>query len=505
MNRFFYLTLCLSLISLSFFSQSIDDPFSRKNMKKDLTVFKNIRLKVNSGLYKYRTKKEIDSIYKWAEGEIEKSNTYLDFFNIINKLTDFEGSTHNSTQLPKKKYKSLSKETSGYFPFPLKQIEGKMIINFKTKKIPLGAEILSINSENMTDILQNMYKYYTVDGFNITGKSVGINYRFSKYYRFIYGLKDSFKVIYKTKKSQKKQTITLKSIGFKAYYTNFDKRYSLPFDELSNRDLKLTEKYWYKNINQTTGLLTINTFAIGGNAESPEHKVYLKFLDSVFIALKNNKISNLIVDVRRNGGGTDPNDLVTYSYLTNRNFSENKQAWISFHKIPYLKYVDTKVPLIFRPIGVIKYNKYFKTNFPTEKVGKFYQNSSSEDHKIRTPNKNAFTDNIYLLISPEIASAGSLFASMVAGNKNTVVIGEETTGGYYGHNGHTPLAYVLPKSKIKTIFSIVNLEQDVIAKKTQIYGRGVIPDYHITQTFDDFLNQADTQLNFVFDLIKKEN
>ena len=69
-----------------------------------------------------------------------------------------------------------------------------------------------------------------------------------------------------------------------------------------------------------------------------------------------------------------------------------------------------------------------------------------------------------MLISPAIASAGSLFAAMVAGNENTFTIGEETMGGYYGHNGHTPLAYKLPKSKISTFFSVVNLEQDVPKK-----------------------------------------
>lgn len=188
-------------------------------------------------------------------------------------------------------------------------------------------------------------------------------------------------------------------------------------------------------------------------------------MDSVFTAIKQNKIKNLIVDVRYNGGGTDPNDLVTYSYLTQRNFQENTQAWISFKKIPYLKYVYSKIPRFLRPLGVGKYNREFQKEFPEEKNGKYYQNASSSDHKIWKPNKNAFNGNIYLLISPRVASAGSLFAAMVAGNKNTVVIGDETMGGYYGHNGHTPLGYILPNSKIETFFSVVNLEQDVPKKR----------------------------------------
>lgn len=123
--------------------------------------------------------------------------------------------------------------------------------------------------------------------------------------------------------------------------------------------------------------------------------------------------------------------------------------------------------------------------------------------KIREPSKNAFTGNIYLLISPAVASAGSLFASMVAGNENTTVIGEETMGSYYGHNGHTSFGYVLPKSKIITDFCIDNIEQDVPKKTNQFYNRGIIPDLEVTQTYQDFLVHRDTQMEYTLELIKK--
>ena len=103
-----------------------------------------------------------------------------------------------------------------------------------------------------------------------------------------------------------------------------------------------------------------------------------------------------------------------------------------------------------------------------------------------------------------MASAGSLFAAMLTGNENAVVVSEETMGGYYGHNGHTPLSYKLPHSKLSLYFSIVNLEQDVPLKANQYYERGILPDYKVTQNLEDYLSQTDTQMNFVIDLIKKE-
>lgn len=108
------------------------------------------------------------------------------------------------------------------------------------------------------------------------------------------------------------------------------------------------------------------------------------------------------------------------------------------------------------------------------------------------------------MISPRVASAGSLFAALSASEENTVVVGEETQGGYYGHNGHTPIHYTLPKSKLKMYFSIVNLEQDVPKKENQPIGSGIMPDYKIGQSYEDFIKNEDTQLNYILELIKKK-
>lgn len=500
------LLILLLLQTFNVFSQSIDNDFSQKKMKKDLEVFKSIRLKANSGLYKHRTEKEIDSIYNWAEIQIEKSRSYRDFYNIICRLSDFEGSTHNSISFPTKKSNTLKLESEGYFPYPLKLINQKWILNFTTDAIPLGSEIVSINNLKTTEIIFQLYKYYETDGKNITGKRIGIEYNFSKYYRFNYGLKKSFDVVYKIPDSDKELKINLTSIGFKEYYKNVKLRYSNSFDILDYTNyLDLKEVYTYKNINNNTGVLTINSFAIGENANSPQHLKFVKFLDSTFSDIKLKNIKNLIVDVRHNGGGSDPNDLVAYEYLTNRNFSENKSAWISFKKIPYLRYIDTKVPTFLRFLGVSKYNRYFRKEFPKEMDGKFYQDETSEDHKIRTPNANAFNGKIYLLISSRVASAGSNFAALVASNDTTTIVGEETQGGYYGHNGHTPMNYILPKSKLNTQFSVVNLEQFVIEKPSQPKHRGIMPNYNISQSFIDYLNHTDTQMNYVMELINKTN
>ena len=490
-------------ISFYTFGQSIDEPFTQKKMKQDFEIFKQISKEANSGLYKYRTEQQIDSIYNWGNLQIEKLLTYRDYYNLISIISNFEGSLHNDVSLPKKYAENLKNETYGYFPYPIKWIDDKWLINIDDKQIPLGSEIVEINDTKIEKIIPELYKYYSTDGNNLTGKRIGLMKSFSKYYRFHFGLTQNFKINYVNPISKQLETKNLEGVEYKTYIENFRKMHSMSVDQFYYADLKENQKYKYKQLDSITGILTIHTFDMG-NETTKEHLKYKQFLDSIFVDIKTKGLKNLIVDVRNNGGGTDPNDLITYSYLTNRKFQENIQAWISFNKIPMLKYIDHKVPSFIRPLFIGKFNKEFQHIFPQEKNGKFYQDENSDDHKIRTPNQNAFTGNVYLLTSPRIASAGSLFAAMLAGNENTTTIGEETMGGYYGHNGHTPLEYKLPKSKIIIQFSVVNLEQDVPKKENQKYDRGIIPDYNITQTFSDFLNNTDTQMNFTLELIKKK-
>ena len=78
-------------------------------------------------------------------------------------------------------------------------------------------------------------------------------------------------------------------------------------------------------------------------------------------------------------------------------------------------------------------------------------------------------------------------------------------GGYYGHNGHTPLTYKLPKSNLKTKFSVVNLEQDVPQQANQFYNRGIIPDLQISQSLKDFLDHKDTVTKFTLNLINESD
>jgi hypothetical protein len=431
------------------FSQNLlDAPLERSKMTEDLELFRALRQAANSGVYKYRTVSEIDSIYGWARQEIEQSNSMRDFFNIISQITDFEGSLHNSTRPSKKVMKSIVEEPTGYFPFTIKFIEDSWVVNNSEVEIPLGSRIVSIKGEKMEDVISSLYKYSTTDGYNISGKLVEINRNFPLFYRLSRGLQDSFDITFMADNGSA-QRINLSGVSYNKFQEDFKKRHSKPSDYLGYTfftDLKDSgELYSSRYINDSTAILIINSFVIGWNAEHPDHKEYKLYLDSIFMDFKQNSVKNLIVDVRYNRGGADPNDLLTYTYLTDRKFQENIEAWIPFRKIPYWSRVKG---FSFWPIRFIvkrSLEKELKKDFHIEKNNRYYQDETSSDQKVWSPSPHAFNGKIYLLVAPYVSSAGSLFAALLASDSGTTTIGEETMGGYYGHNGHIPITYQLTR------------------------------------------------------------
>ncbi|RFS26668.1 peptidase S41 [Chitinophaga silvatica] len=481
-----------------------DKVLTPNEMQNDLRIFRSIREEANSGLYRYRTKKQIDSIFKWAGSEVKKPLKTTQFFKILLQLTDFEGSCHNYTEVGKDLLDFLNRQP-GFFPYDLKYLEGKIIFNHQTAAIPAGSRILSINGVPDTSLMQSFYKYYTGDGYTTTQKLSGsIQRSFGMRYLIEYGIHNSFTVTFTPPYSKEVKTVTLPAVMLDKRKENLLSRYSASTDSII--DFNVQPKYSFRMIDSTTGLLSFRIFSMADNADDPNFPVYVKFIDSVFQVLDRQAIPNLILDIRSNPGGSDPTFEQPMMYLTGHPFKENTTAYINFDRdtIPYIKYfwgVSTSAKMT--PEELVAGRQFLKENFLPYSKGKSDQNP--EFNPVYNAKQPGYKGHLYMLSDENTASAASHLASLVkAYGRNTTVVGVETVGGYYGHNGHAPLVYELPNSKIKTQFSIVYVVQDAPVKPDQPIGRGIIPDYEVWPTFVDFMNHKDTQIEFVLKLIREK-
>lgn len=472
-------------------------------MKKDLQLFLDIRKKANSGLYRYRSQKQIDSIYKWAFKEVRQPMPILGFYKVILQLTDFEGSCHNYTEPDAGLVKYFNQQRA-FFPFALKYIEGKIIFNSKVPQIPVGSQVVSINGVSDKDLMQSFFKYATADGYTQTEKlSSSVNRSYGLRYLFEYGLKDHFSIGFIAPGSSETQTVTVPAVSLEERKASLVLRHSAPVDSVI--DYNIQPKYSFKMVNPSTGLLSFRVFSMADGADDPKFPGYVAFIDSVFQSLSKNKIPNLILDIRGNPGGSDPTYEQPMMYLTDSSFRENTLAYTNFDNgVPYEKYfwgvsTSERMDSASKADGKLMLKDYF----PALHNGRNFQDAKY--NPVYHPKQPGFKGKLYLLIDEDVASAASHLASLVkAYARNVSIVGVETVGGYYGHNGHMPLIYELPNSKIKTKFSIVYVVQDAPVKADQPTGRGIIPDFTVWPTFSDFMQNRDTQMEYVLKLIAEK-
>jgi C-terminal processing protease CtpA/Prc len=139
----------------------------------------------------------------------------------------------------------------------------------------------------------------------------------------------------------------------------------------------------------------------------------------------------------------------------------------------------------------------------------FSQNTDGRILNVKTeyqgqkPSTNRFNGNLYILIGGLSFSGGSEFAALAKNYTNAKFIGEETGGGYYGNTSGRSLKLTLPNTTLKIN---IPLHKFVVQEKENSgipFGKGVLPDYEIQPTIEQYLSGFDAEMEFTKKMINK--
>lgn len=525
MKKIFFFTFIIIFFSqcnsVKNHNKQVEQLLSEKKLKSDTDfAYKKLK-KLHPNLYWYISKEALDYKFDSLKTTITKPMRSFDFYKKISPIIASVRQGHmsvypNMKRMTKKEGVALTRKGIGPFSqFDFEINDNKLYVlknKSYNKAIQPGTEIVAINNQNPSELLQNYNMLFTSDGFNQTFKKSRLAKNFASYYSNENGIKDS--IVYEFKFLDTLKTVTIKRQivdSVKSEDKPAKKRLTV-HEKKAKKEQQKAEKtkksiYGYNEVNKnynrnlrfiesdsSIAIMKINGFSIGNP---------YRFYRQSFKKIKDFKSKTLIIDLRDNPGGSLQEIAHLYSYLADSTFVFSQKSEVvsktSLLQADYFKggSLSTKaLKVIFSPLY------YGYTFFKVHKSEDGKYNYNTKDAKPQHVDLNAFKGKIYVLINGGSFSASCILSSNLKGSKRAFFVGQETGGAFNGTvAGRMPLIQ-LPNSKINVRVGLMCIKP---FHSNDILGRGIFPDKEIVPTFDDKINDKDPELDWVLKDINANN
>jgi len=488
--------LLLIIFSLSFkisLSQNFGNfpEIEKQKLHNDLEILYQGLDKFHSGMYWYTPKDSVDNAFKKVKSLINKDMNVLEFHKLIAPLVALSREDHTDIYLPKSAKEKINKEST-FIPLTFVFLGTKLYCvkngsNYQ-KLIIEGKEIESINGEKPIDIVGKIGNLFASDGYIKTVKYSDLKgFSFSKYYFYYYGNTKQVNIKFK----ELENPIIIESLKIE----NINKH--LRLRNTNNKVDKEKELLEFKILNPTTAYLGLHSFSNSDIKKETKEKSLRKFLENSFKSISDNNITNLIIDVSENGGGTEGNEGIVYSYLGD-NYQKYKKVRAKTQKAILDNGIDK--PITLKTFGFLQRTFVNKKMTDGSLERKQWIGYGLMAYK-KEP-KNKFSGKVYVIISPITYSGGSEFSNMVYSNDKGIFVGQETGGGYFGNTSGYIKELTLPNSHIEIDIPALQFVMNVEQKLP--FGSGVIPDHKVIPTFEQYLNNVNAPLEYILKQIENE-
>ncbi len=467
-----------------FFPYSTDivsQKYSADKLEADFTAFRNVLEKAHPGIYTYSSKPEMDFFFDSVYKTLQVPTDIRAFHEKLSFIVDKIGCSHTNIYLPKLYYDTILKRNN-FFPIPIIYVDGGLYINSDMWDIPVGSHIIAINGNQSSDIMKRIADYNVPDGVNKEYSMAQAAAEFAYDYFLAYGPSINFSVDYAAPGSPKKESINIQATTLEKHLYDYNSYNYFNYSSEVGYDFEIVDSIH-------TAVMTLRSFSYSTAATFAAYK---NFLNNSFTLLKNeDDIKNLIIDCRNNTGGEYENVFLLYRFLSQKPFKEVDSATVRFDKIPYADLLEPEFALNEKP----SLDSMIKHEFCRLPNGNSAMND--EENTLRRPHPMAFNGNVYVITNNNILSAASNFVAMMKDSKRGIIVGEETGGGFNGHNGFTRLLYKMPETGLLLEFSAVKVQHYL--QHPQLNKYGVQPDYMVGNSLTDVINNQDPQMSYIID------
>ncbi len=460
------------------------EKLSKEQLLSDFDLLISSLKEAHTGLYWYTSQVQFDSIANAQRQLIQDGQTSLDFYSVAAKVVESTKEGHCQIE-PSTGSVNYLIARKGFLPLCTRFVNGDLYA-LNELDGSAGSKIIAINEHSIEEIKNALFETIPSDGYNETLKYEWVNNgQFAWFYNLLYPHEEACIITYIEPQSGKIRKEALERVNYSGLMeicASIDKPFGRLEEEYKNE---------FKVLSKGTALLSLPDFY----NDKPDK--FHAFVDSVFVEVKAQNIEHLIIDVRKNEGGYEGYEDYLFSYLTSKPYQ--KYRYVEGSSLHYSFYDYTHLNT---PARQQEYDKALEKELFRDVDGRLLRKPGFlAPEPVR---EDAYQGELYILTSGLTYSGGSEFASIVKAHRAATFLGIETGGGYYGQTSGFILVLTLPNSKLKIRipllkFSVNNFNAEIP------FGRGVIPDYHITSSVEDILNDQDPVMKKTLELIRKQN
>jgi hypothetical protein len=472
------------------FDVSTLPPYSANQLMEDFNILESALEKLHPGLYRYHTKEEMDSIFDFYKGLLNRDMSRGEAFALFSQLTASIqcGHTYPNFYNQNGLIKQVVLNGPDKLPFSHQIIDHKMYVAQTATKDEIlvrGTEIIAINGVKTADILSTLLGYVKADGANESKRIADLN---TFGVNGIYEAFDMyFPLVFPSKTDQYELTIVSPSNGDTTFIAVEPMTRAERNGILSSRDSSLPKspndlwrlEFWENN----TAYLQLATFDV-----FPFTFDWKEFLDKSFSEIKKKKAQRLVIDIRWNEGGQDEVILVLGRYLMTSDPLKVafRDDLMRFQRLP-----DELRPYVFTWD-----TSYYDVSARTSPwKDDFYKLQSEGPYSIK-PHRNAFNGEKVVLINSANSSATFYLAELIKMNNIATLVGETTGGSTNGINGGMIFFLRLPSTQIEVDIPVIGSFKPSYAASSNDEG-GIKPDIEIKQSFIDFLQGKDSVIEYL--------